>query len=201
LRPMYAAVEACIYPKAVFPTPGGPNISVTLPRMYPPDTLRPGGPAGASMLSSCVRPVGTARAPWAWSVWRACEADTVGRRSIAGSDIVQPAMYGVVPLRTRRCGRRGQLGAIVAGHGGKLCVQRGSNRVIELNLVTWRVCRGLNHRGTRARRPSWRTVSWRTYRVCCCELEYLACNDGTPPSEDAPMTRSIVTSHGHAVVS
>ena len=85
LRPVRAAVEECIYPKAVFPTPGGPNISVTLPRRYPPETVRPGSPEGASLLSSCERPVDTARAPWPWSVSRACEADTVGSRSRASS--------------------------------------------------------------------------------------------------------------------
>jgi hypothetical protein len=73
--------DGIIYPKLVFPTPGGPNISVTFPRMYPPETGRPGRLGGASSVSSCAMPVDTVRAPRAWRLWSACDAETVGSLS------------------------------------------------------------------------------------------------------------------------
>ena len=101
---------AAIYPKAVLPTPGGPKISVTLPRITPPETRWPGSPCGARASSSWGRPVETAREPWRpWSVWRACEADTVGSRSGHGQSCAITTSYVdyacVDPVRTRRCGR------------------------------------------------------------------------------------------------
>lgn len=71
------------YPNAVFPAPGGPQISVTWPFWIPPCSA-PSNPE-RSEASRAGRPVGMQPLPSPSRSCRACAADTVGKRSWRGS--------------------------------------------------------------------------------------------------------------------
>ena len=120
------------YPNVVLPTPDGPKISVTLPRVYPPEASWPGGAGTERALSSCVMPVDTVRAPRALKSCRAWDAETVGSLSIVCMSIcVRKMCAGCASLRDRGDSCEASSPAIVVGNA----IEQASARVCEVAVV------------------------------------------------------------------